>query len=97
MEKFLRPEGAVLLVLSLVLVSVFSLSVWMYDDLSASAEDGALSVFASEVRDFVDHNAVFASVIGLEEPQETETDTAAIAAMVEEYIARYNGVYQDLE
>ena len=80
-------EGALLPILSLVLVSVFCLSVYMYDDLCAAGESGALAVFASGVRDFVEEN------VALEEAEEGTT----VAVQAEEYIARYNAIYRDLQ
>ena len=44
MDRHMRFEWAALVALSLMLVTVFVLSVWMYDDLAGEAEDGALAV-----------------------------------------------------
>lgn len=100
MEKHMRLEGAALIALSLMLVSVFALSVWMYDDLAASAEDGALAVFASDVRGFIDENEAVAAFLGLDDTVRTEdvaVDPAVVAAAADEYIARYNRIYESLE
>lgn len=100
MEKSTRFEGAVLLVLSLVLVTVFAVSVWTYDDLAGETEQGTLSVFAAEIRQFMDENEAVAAFLGLHEAEEQAindaSDSAAIAAEAEAYIARYNGIYADL-
>ena len=76
-------EGAVLPLLSLLLVGVFCLSVSMYDVLCTAGENGALAVFASEVFHLANETV-----------PENEAD---IAAMAEEYIARYNAIYRDLQ
>lgn len=100
MEKYMRLEGAALIALSLMLVSVFALSVWMYDDLAASAEDGALAVFAADVRSFLDENQTVAVFLGLEkgmQTRESSADPAMVDAAAKEYIARYNRIYESLE
>ena len=93
MEKRAGKEGAVLVFLSCMLVCVFLLSVWMYDGLAASAEEGALAVLASHVRTFIDENAAVAVFFGLEE----ESETADICVAAKEYIERYNSIYAALE
>lgn len=90
MEKQETKEGAILAALSVMLVCVFVLSVWMYDDLAASAENGALSAFAGNVRDFLEENEAVA--VFMEKEEEAET----VSAAAEAYIARYNAVYTDL-
>lgn len=93
MEKQGANEGMLLTVLSLMLVSVFALSVWMYDDLAASAENGALAVFAEDVRDFLDKNEAVAVFFGEVNAAE---ETESVSAAAEAYITRYNNIYADL-
>ena len=101
MKRHVGFEGAVLLTLSLLLVTVFMLSVWMYDDLAGVTEEGALAVFAGDVRDFLDGNTAVAVFLGLEkEPEEyTEkrVDRERIEANAAAYIDRYNRLYTDLQ
>ena len=89
-------EGAMLSVLSLLLVGVFAVSVWMYDDIEKNAEEGVLAVFAEEVRDFIDKNEAVSTFFGFDgtETVENSTDTEKKAAA---YITRYNGIYESLK
>ena len=101
MEKQFRFEGAVLLTLSLLLVTVFMLSVSMYDDLEGATGEGTIAVFAGEVREFLNSNAAVSVFLGLHaegeevsaEPSDPERTKAEAAA----YIARYNRLYTDLQ
>lgn len=100
MDKHMRFEGAALIALSLMLVTVFVLSVWMYDDLAVETEGGTLAVFAENVREFIDDNEAVSAFLGLEEV-ETDADAAvvdaeAVAAEAAAYIERYNRIYTDL-
>lgn len=96
MKKYDSFEGIVLSVLSLMLVCVFVLSVYMYDDIANNAENGRLSAVAASVRDFIDENETVAAFLGIdsEGTEESGTDIAAEAAA---YIARYNEIYAHLE
>lgn len=96
MEQHTRGEGRILLVLSVMLVSVFALSVLVYDDLAASADHGVLAVFAEDVRDFLQENEAVAVFFGIEEPLAEEPDTASVDTAAEAYILRYNAIYADL-
>lgn len=93
MEKHIHSESMILVVLSLLLVSVFGLSVFLYDDLAVSAERGALAVFAEDVRVFLDENEAIAVFLGIEE---TENSSDAVHTAAAAYIERYNGIYADL-
>lgn len=104
MDKHMRFEGAALITLSLMLVTVFMLSVWMYDDLAGETEDGTLAVFAANVREFIDENEAVSAFLGLDEgvaeadvETDAETDAAAVAAEAAAYIARYNAIYDHLQ
>lgn len=102
MDRHMRFEGAALITLSLMLVTVFVLSVWMYDDLAGETEDGTLAVFAANVREFIDENEAVSAFLGLDAGEaeievDAETDAAAVAAEVAAYIARYNNIYTDLQ
>ncbi len=85
-------EMMALVVLSLMLVSVFVLSISMYEDIAANTEDGALATFAESVRNFFDENEAVAAFLGIDEHKNFADDnnTAAKAAA---YIERYNGIY----
>ncbi len=97
MEKHTHCESMILVVLSILLVSVFGLSVVLYDDLAASAESGALAVFAEDVRVFLDENEAIAVFLGVEETTAvTENAPDAVDTAAEAYIVRYNGIYADL-
>ena len=92
MKKQENFEGRVLLVLSLMLVSVFFFSVYMYDDLERSAESGRMQYIAASVREFIDTNEVVSAFFGIEEDEETDVDSEAMA-----YILRYNEIYENLK
>lgn len=101
MDRHMRFEGAALITLSLMLVIVFGLSVWMYDDLAGETEEGALAVFAANVRTFMDENEAVAAFLGLagddnSEIADTMVDHEAVAAEAAAYIERYNRMYTDL-
>lgn len=101
MDKHMRFEGAALITLSLMLVTVFVLSVWMYDDLAGETEEGALAVFAENVREFMDENEAVSAFLGLgENVAEADADATAgdevVAAEAASYIERYNRIYSDL-
>ncbi len=100
MEKHLRFEAAALMALTLMLVMVFGLSVWMYDDLAGETADGALAVFAANVREFMDENDAVAAFFGFTEDVPAAVDPApdmeAVAAEAAAYIERYNRLYTDL-
>ena len=102
MDRHMRFEGAALITLSLMLVTVFVLSVWMYDDLAGETEDGTLAVFAANVREFIDENEAVSAFLGLDEgtaatDADAEIDVSAVAAEAAAYIARYNSIYTDLQ
>lgn len=101
MDRHMRFEWAALVALSLMLVTVFVLSVWMYDDLAGEAEDGALAVFAANVREFMDENEAVSAFLGLDAKADADADadvdTAAVAAAAAAYIERYNDIYTDLQ
>ena len=80
MDRHMRFEGAALITLSLMLVTVFVLSVWMYDDLAGETEDGTLAVFAANVQEFIDENEAVSAFLGLDEGTvETAFSEAGIA------------------
>lgn len=89
MKNVLWTEGAALPILSLVLVCVFCVSVCMYDDFCTWGEDEALAVFASALCDLVGEKDALAVSTAVE-----KTD---VSVMAEEYIARYNAIYRDLQ
>ncbi len=102
MERHVRFEGAALLALSLMLVTVFVLSVWMYDDLAGETEDGALAAVAANVREFIDENEAVSAFLGLEESAaettaEVYTDVNEVASSAAAYIERYNRMYTELQ
>ena len=99
MDKHIGKEGAAVIVLSLMLTVVFALSVWMYDGIESELSDGTLSGAAEAVRTFMNENEAIAAFLGMdpEEPAATEAileERAAVDAAADEYIARYNGIYQ---
>ena len=93
MKKRESFEGRILLVLSLMLISVFVFSVYMYDDFEKNAESGILASAAASVRDFIDENDTVAAFLGIEEDK-NETDIESEAAA---YIARYNEIYASIK
>ena len=100
MEKHLRFEAAALTALTLMLVMVFGLSVWMYDDLAGETADGTLAVFAANVREFMEENDAVATFLGFAEDAPASVDPApdreTVAAEAAAYIERYNRLYTDL-
>ena len=92
MNNSTKFERAALVVLSVMLVSVFLLSVSMYDSISSGVNDGMLAVFAKETRDFVYKNEVVATFLGIE--KEDGDEGANIEAEAAAYIERYNKVYE---
>ncbi len=94
MEKNTRFEALSLIVLTLMLVSVFVLSVNMYDDIATNTEEGALAVFAGAVREYLDEGGAVAAFFGFEEAAVT-TESIDTEAQADEYIERYNNIYAD--
>ena len=79
-----KYERAVLVILTLMLVSVFVISINMYDDIESSV-DGS----------FIENEAV-AAFLGIEETKETVTEeTHNVSAAAAEYIERYNGKHEN--
>lgn len=97
MGKNMRFESGVLIVLTLMLVSVFVLSVHMYDYLAVDAEDGALAVLADNVRGFIDENEAVAAFLGIDEDEEDSKTQIDVDEAAAAYIERYNGIYESLE
>ncbi len=96
MSKNTRFEGAVLIVLTLMLVSVFVMSVNMYGGLQENAEYGALAVFSEKVCEFIDENEAVAAFFGFEEHETVEEDVDLVDEAAA-YIERYNKLYEDAE
>ena len=95
MKNGTRFEAAVLLTLSVMLVSVFLLSVNMYDSISEGTSDGVLAAFAEGTRNFVYENDAVATFLGIEKEQ-TDIDAGTnIAAEAAAYIERYNKAYEN--
>ena len=95
MKNGTRFEAAVLLTLSVMLVSVLLLSVNMYDSISEGTSDGVLAVFAEGTRNFVYENDAVATFLGIEKEQ-TDIDAGTnIAAEAAAYIERYNKAYEN--
>ena len=70
----------------------------MYDYLEQGTSDGALAVFADNVRNFIDNNEAVAVFLGTEETEAPEeTDSVAIAEEAALYIERYNSIYESLK
>lgn len=96
MGKNTKFETLALVVLSLMLVSVFVLSINMYDDIATNTEEGgALAVFAGVVRDFLDENDAVAAFFGFEENEVESIESIDVAKEAAAYIERYNGIYAD--
>lgn len=95
MGKNTKFETLALIVLSLMLVSVFVLSINMYDDIATNTEEGALAVFAGAVRDFLDENDAVAAFFGFEENEVEAIESIDVAKEAAAYIERYNGIYAD--
>lgn len=93
MEKKEIREGKILVILSVMLICVFTASVCLYDEMETVAESGALAVFAGSVRDFLTENDAVAVFLEDESISEESGEVLTAAA---EYIARYNEVYADL-
>ena len=89
-----RFETAALLVLTLMLVSVFVLSVNMYEDIATNTEEGALAVFADTVREYLNESGAVEAFFGFEETETVEKG-ADLAAEAASYIERYNEIYAD--
>ena len=99
MDRHVGKEGAAVIVLSLMLTAVFVLSVWMYDGIESELSDGTLSGAAEAVRTFMNENEAIAAFLGiepevLEEADLTVAARAAVDAAADEYIARYNSIFQ---
>ncbi len=99
MDRHVGKEGAAVIVLSLMLTAVFALSVWMYDGIESELSDGTLSGAAEAVRTFMNENEAIAAFLGMEPELSEDADSAAatraaVDAAADEYIARYNGIYQ---
>ena len=96
MNKHNSFEGIILTVLSFMLVFVFVFSVWMYDEISESSEEGILASVAASVRGFIDENEAVAVFLGIsgEENEDGDGDITAEAAA---YIARYNEIYESIK
>lgn len=99
MDRHVGKEGAAVIVLSLMLTAVFALSVWMYDGIERELSDGTLSGAAEAVRTFMNENEAIAAFLGMEPEISEDADSAfaaraAVDAAADEYIARYNGIYQ---
>ena len=92
MEKNTKFESFALIVLTIMLVSVFVLSVNMYEDIAANTEEGALSVFAGAVREYLDEGGAVAAFFGFEETA-AATESVDTAALADAYIERYNEIY----
>ena len=90
-------EKGALVVLSVMLVSVFVLSIHMYDTISQGTADGALAVFAENARNFVYENEAVAAFLGIEESEAYEYANIDIEAEVAAYIERYNDAFKDAE
>lgn len=88
-------ETLALVVLTLMLVSVFVLSVNMYDDIATHTEEGALAVFAGTVRELLEENDAVAAFFGFEEEAVEDTESINTAKEAAAYIERYNGIYAD--
>ena len=86
-------ERGALVVLSLMLLCVFSASVYMYDEVSEQADDGVLAAFAQNAREFVYENEAVAAFLGISEPESAE-EGLDIAAEAAAYIERYNRIYE---
>ena len=85
-------EAVALVVLMVMLVSVFVLSVNMYDDIEANTNDGALSVFAGAVREYFDGDGAVAAFFKVED-EKPACDNEKMAAEAAAYIERYNEIY----
>ena len=95
MKNGTRFEAAALLTLSVMLVSVFLLSINMYDTISEGTNDGVLAVFAEGTRNFVYENDAVATFLGIEK-EDTEVDAGVdIALEAAAYIERYNNAYEN--
>lgn len=95
MNKHSSFEGIILTVLSLMLVCVFVLSVWMYDELAKTSDEGMLASVAASVRGFIDENEAVAVFLGIS--GEENEDSKDIAAEAAAYIARYNEIYASVK
>lgn len=93
MNKKDSREGIILSILSLMLVCVFVMSVWMYDEISESSDTGVLSAVAASVRDFIDESDAVAVFLGINEDESKEKIAAEAAA----YIERYNEIYESIK
>ena len=95
MNNSTRFERAALLTLSVMLVSVFLLSVNMYDRISEETNSGVLAVFAKETRDFVFANDAVAAFLGIEKESVNTYASIDIAEEAAAYIERYNKAYEN--
>lgn len=91
-----RFEGIALVVLTVVLVSVFILSVNMYDSIENNTNSGMIAAFADDVRSLVDSNKAVAAFLGIEdcESQSEDGEEFDVEAAALAYIERYNGIYE---
>jgi len=94
-DKSTKFESLALIVLTLMLVSVFVLSVNMYEDIAANTEEGKLAVVASAVRNYLDESDAVAAFFGFEEIETEESLNIADEAAA--YIERYNRIYEDIK
>ncbi len=98
MKDGTRFEKCALMALSVMLVSVFLISIHMYDSISEGTAEGVLAVFAKNAREFVYENDAVAAFLGIESAEYDE-DYSAIDIKTEAaaYIERYNEIYKDTE
>ena len=84
--------------LSVMLVSVFLLSTYMYDTISQGTAEGVLAVFAKNAREFVYENEAVSAFLGIDNVEsEEDRTTIGVASEAAAYIERYNELYQDTE